>query len=336
MKPYTYSLLAAALACGMAQGAATAYTTPVGYITASINGNPTANVFGADTYVASTLVQPSVFAGAATVSPSGGKTITFSGGVPLALDGTYVLEITNGSQEGWWSSVVSSTATSVTVLDTFPAALDANVSISVRKFSTINSLFGANSPGFTDIDGVDTNPPDEIQILNPIDQSARTIVYVKDVAPDGWYDFVTSTPAGDEIIYPGTSVKIKRYGATPLSLVSSGEVKTTKTQVDIYPNYNWLGQTMATNGTLGSMSFVNQLVKFDGVGANDFLELLSPTQVASQYVALIPEFGGFMADFVTTADSSTVPIEGGTGYVIQRAASNPASVITIPAQVIAP
>jgi hypothetical protein len=334
MKPIIpFALLGALLAVGAADAAV---TDPVGYITTTIAGNVAANPFGAATYVAPTLLETAVFAGASTVSPSGGAVITFSGGVPLALDATYVLEISDGTQEGWWSAIASSTATTITAADSFPAGLPANVSVSVRKFSTVGSLFGANSAGFTDIDGVDVNPPDEIQILDPVTQAAKTIVYVTGVAPSGWYDFVTSSAADAEIIYPGTSVKVVRYGVSSLPLVADGEVKTTKTQVDVYPSFNWLGQPLATGGTLGGMNFVTQLVQFDGVAANDFLEILSPTQVASQYVALIPGFGGVMADFVTTADSSAIPIAEGTGYVVQRSAPNTASVVTIPAQVIAP
>ena len=253
----------------------------------------------------------------------------------MSLDATYVLEISDGLQEGWWSPVSSSTATSITVSDSFPAALAADVKVTVRKFATIYSTFGANSLGLNDIDGVDSNPPDEIQILNPLDQSARTIAYVTGVAPDGWYDIVTLAPADQDIIYPGTSVKIVRYAASDLSLVASGEVKTTKTQVDVYPNYNWLGQPLASNATLGSMNFVSQLNAYDGVEANDFLEILAPNQVASKYVALVPEFGCTMAYIVTTSDATNVPVVPVSGYIIQRDASKPATVITLPAQVIA-
>ena len=59
MKPYTYSILAAALACGMAQGAATAYTTPVGYVSLTIPAS-------ADSTVGQPLHRPTAFAGIST------------------------------------------------------------------------------------------------------------------------------------------------------------------------------------------------------------------------------------------------------------------------------
>jgi hypothetical protein len=342
MKPYTYSLLAAALACGMAQGAATAYTTPVGYITTPINGNTASNPSGAATYVSAPLVQPDVFAGATTVSPSGSNVATFSGSVPTTLDTSYVLEITSGPSEGWWTTVTSSTATSITVNDNFPAGLSAGEKISVRKHNTLLSVFGANTPGLKVVNNTNSPPYDTIEVLNPLTQATTVAVYVLaevGVAADGWYDFVSQAPLNGFVIEPGTAVKVVRQDASGLSLVSSGTVKTTKTQVDVFPNFNWLGQTLATGGTLGSMSFYNQIVKFDnGVTSNDFISLLNPDQSSDVFVAADPTLGigSIMANFVTAADATNEPIGGGEGYVFQRGASTPASVITIPAQTVAP
>jgi hypothetical protein len=335
MKTYAYSLLIAAAACGFA-AAETAYTTPVGYITTTINGNTSSGTAGASTFVAGTLVQPAVFAGESVGAPAG-TVLTFTAGVPDTLDGSYMLEITAGADEGWWSTVVSSTATSITVADSIPGA--GAVKVSIRKFNTVSSVFGNNAPGLAPFDGVSPSF-DNIQILDPITQASKTIVYVTGVAPDGWYDFVSSSPAENEIIYPGTAARVVRMGTTPLSLVSSGEVKTTKTQVDVYPNENWLGQSLAAGSTLGAMNFKDQIIKFDGVAANDFIELTRPDpgsgQPADLFVALIPAFGDVMANFVTTADATNEPIPEGTGYNLKRDGAGSPSVITIPAQVVAP
>ena len=338
MKPYTYSLIAAALACGFAQAVETAYTTPVGYITATIAGNAAANPSGAATYVSASLVQPTEFASAATSSPSGTTSVTFSGGVPTGLDGKYMLEITNGTQEGWWTTVVSSTATTVTVSDTFPTGLAADVQISIKKFSTVKSVFGSNSPGLNAFDG-GTTQADEIQFLNPLTGVVQTVVYLPEAisgSPDMWFDFVGGGSADDFIVYPGSAVRVVRYGATGLSLVSSGTVKTTKTQVDIFSTENWLGVPLAAGGSLGSMQFFSQLVKFDaGTTPNDFLDVLAANQVATSYVALAEELGGgYMMDFVSGLDSSATVLPEGTGFVLKRDPSQAATILTIPAQTI--
>src|SRR5690606_21887189 len=106
-----------------------------------------------------------------------------------------------------------------------------------------------------------------------------------------------------------------------------------------YPNFNWLGQSLATGGTLGSMNFYDQIVKFDnGVTPNDFVSLLNSDQSSVVYVAADPSLGigSIMANFVTADDATSIPIEEGRGYVFQRDSAGSSSVITIPAQVIAP
>lgn len=310
----TYSLILAAASCGLALGAETAYTTPVGYITTPVSGNVSGASSGASTFVSSGLLAPTFYAGASSSSPSGSPTVVLPTGVPLGLDGTYMLEIADGPQQGWFSTVVSSTATSITVLDNFPASLAANVKVTVRKFATIQSTLGANSLGL--------DATDEVQLLDASGPVLTTVVY-----SGGWFNFVTEEPADNYIIYPGTAIQIIRRGATALSLVQSGEVKTTATQVDVYAGDNWLGQPLATGGTLGPMQFATQ------IEATDFLQIVRPDVGAGQSIDSYVASGGTMFNFVTEADSTTEPIESGAGYSISRPVGG-ATIVTIPPQVI--
>jgi hypothetical protein len=85
MKPYTYSLLAAIAATGLASAADTAYTTPVGYTTQTL----TANVFN---LVGLTLQNPPVVSGNFETITS--TTLTDTGVTYAPVSGrTYVLEI---------------------------------------------------------------------------------------------------------------------------------------------------------------------------------------------------------------------------------------------------
>ena len=119
MKPIIpFALLGALLAVGAADAAA---TDPVGYITHDIAGNVAALPTGADTYLGPVLTNPVDYAGITTVDPSGLTTLTFASGVPATFDGTCYLEITSGTQEGWWSQIVSSTATTIVIADAVPA-----------------------------------------------------------------------------------------------------------------------------------------------------------------------------------------------------------------------
>lgn len=329
MKPITSFALLCALAA-MAQGAV---TDPVGYITHTIAANGTS----ADTYLSPTLVRPTEFAGASTVSPSGGATITFSGGVPTGLGTSYVLEITSGSSEGWWSTVVSSTATTIVVNDNFPSGLPSGVTVAVRKHNTLHSFLGNNTPGLIDFNGEDPN--DEVQILDPVTQAAKSYAWVTPAnsgTPNGvWFDLAESVEANDVVILPGSAVKVNRIGATPLTFVSSGTVKTTKTQVDIFANFNWIGTQLAVGSTLGAMNFATQLNPFDGESPNyDELQFVRPNQVAEPFAAV--NDGGFiMFDLANSVDGSNEPFAEGTGVVIIRT-GNPESTITIPGTTVAP
>lgn len=338
MKPFIpYSLLAAAALCGVAFGQS-ATTTPVGYITINIAGSGTAD--SADTYISPTLIQPTEFAGISNVSPSGGDLISFaSTSVPTGLDQTYVLEITSGAFEGWWSTVLSSTASSIQVNDSFPSGLPAGVTVSVRKHNTLGSFLGANAPGLITFDGVNDN--DEVQVLDPVDQVVKTFAYVsaEDLgAPEGaWFDLTQSEVANDFVIEPGSAVKVKRVGDANLSFVMSGEVKTTKTQVDLFTSFNWVGTLLATGQTLDGMTLNSQLIQFDGVSANyDELQILRSTQIVEPFAAIDDGSGGAtMFNLATSEVAGDEPFPEGTGVVILRT-GNPASTITIPGTVVAP
>lgn len=334
MKKYTYSLLAAALACGMAQAAATAYTTPVGYITHTVAPTVIGEYTFADSYLSPSLVNASKFAGQSDASPSGGATITFTGGVPTLVANLDVLEITEGAQEGWWSTVVSHTATSITVADNFPASLPTNTKIAVRSHSTIHSFLGNNNPGLIPFDGV--NQSDEVQLLNPATQVSVAIGWVTGVDlgdpnyPDGaWLELSQSVIANDFVIEPGTSVLVRRYDDTPKSFTSTGTVKTTKTQVDLFPSYNWIGTQLAAGSTFGGMNFHTSLNPWDGVSEDyDFLQLVRVNQTADGFAAV--DDGGLM--MIKTSDSTnadTEPFVEGTGAIIVRT-GNPSSTIVIP------
>ncbi len=335
MKPYlSYSLILAAAASGMAFGAETAYTTPVGYITHSIaaaGANPSA-----ETYLSASMVETAAYAGV-SISASG-NTVAFAGtSVPTTFDSTYVLEITSGPSEGWWSTVTSSTSSSIILNDVFPVATA--TSISVRKHSTLKTFLGNNTPGLVTFNGVDDS--DEVQVWDPVAQSAVPFAYISGVDladplyPNGaWWNLGTSAIANDYPIEPGSAVRVKRIG-TALSFTSSGTVKTTKTQVDLYTDFNWVGTPLAAGGTLNGMTFNTQLNQFDGVSENyDELSFLDPSQTARPFAA-IDGAPPTMYDLGNSVEAGTEPFAQGTGVVIKRI-GNPDGVITIPGTVVAP
>jgi hypothetical protein len=313
----SYSLLAAAMACGLAQGQTTAYTTPVGYLTTPIFGNVSGGPAGAATLIAPTLLAPATFAGATNAAPAA-NTATFASPtvVPAGLDSTYFLEIADGPSEGWWSAVASSTATSVVVADTFPSGLAATTKVVVRKFNTISSVFGATNSS-------NLAPGDFIEILNP-NLSITKIVYA-----NGWFDENSEAPADNFAIEPGVAVRVIRAGTTGLSLVTSGEVKVTKTQVDLLQGETWVGQTFAANGTFGAMNLGPQILGTDKV------EVYGVDGGTGQTVDVFVSAAGQMFNESSEAEADSFEVPDSSGVVIRRPAGT-ASTITIPAQVIGP
>jgi hypothetical protein len=177
--------------------------------------------------------------------------------------------------------------------------------------------------------------------LNPSTQAATIVVYVsKELTgadQDGWYDLSSSTLADDMVIEPGSAIKVVKYGSSISNFVSSGEVKLTKTQVDIYPDSNWVGTPLAGGGTLDFMQYATQLVTFDGANTDyDELQFINSDQTATIYSALDPALGAgnVMGNLADSSIASDVVFAEGTGAIIKRSSSGSASVLTIPGTVV--
>jgi hypothetical protein len=250
----------------------------------------------------------------------------------------YVLEIPSS---GWWSTVLSSTATSITVNDALPAGLPNNTAITVRKHNTVQSLFGENAPGIAPFDG-GTGEGDEVQFLTP----AGVLIAVSYVpasvtgtATDDWYAVGDNSLANDKIIEPGSAVLLKTASATDLTFTSTGTVKTTPTQVDVYPDLTLVSQPDAVGATLGDMNLATQMIPLEdpSVVPNDEIQLLSATGVLDGNVALGASVGGpGLGNLGTSGDASGIVLPGGTGAVYKRDAGQPASVITLPGSTVGP
>jgi len=120
-----------------------------------------------------------------------------------------------------------------------------------------------------------------------------------------------------------------------LSFVSNGTVKVTNTQVDIFPDFNWVGTPIAAGNTLNGMLFQNQLNQFDGVNPNyDELQFVRANQTVEPFAA-VDDGGLTMFDLTNSIPAGTEPFNEGTGVIIKRT-GNPASVITLPKTTVAP
>lgn len=255
------------------------------------------------------------------------------------MDSTYLIEITSGPSEGWWSTVVSSTATSVTANDAFPSGLAIGTTFSVRKHNTVLSFLGQNSPGLATFG---SPSPDEVQFLN-VDQSISAIVYATtaDGAPaDGWYFTSDFSSADSKVIEPGTGLLIKNASNTTITFTSTGAVKLTDTEVDAFPGLTLIAQTAAAGETIDNTGFPTEFIQFDGANGDfDQLQFLEPSQVLTSYAALAPGVAGpdaTMGNLGTGSPAGTDYFAEGVGAIIKRDPSRSASAVVLKGSVVAP
>ena len=340
MKPYT-SILAILLACGSAQAAVTATTTPVGYVSATVAG-ATGSVAGY-TWIATPLVQATTFAGqlVSWSTTSGHTTFTFSGNVPTTLGAESLVEVATGdANEGWWSTVVSSTATTITVNSAAPVSLSQTANVSVRPHTTLSSFLGANAPGLAP--GLDLTA-DEVAVLDGSTQLSNSYFYSTAAlgAPaDGWYDG-SGNPSDSVVIEPGYSVLVLKKGAGNSTFTTSGTVKTTKTQIDIYHGDNWVSPGNPVGTTLAALnldtgSTATGVLEGSDLTTDTFV-LTDLTQLSNSYFAADPvATGGYTGWFDGGGNpAGTVAVGPSTGAVIKRVYSGSA-VWTVPAVTVAP
>ena len=250
MKLPTYAILAAALACGFASATTTAYTTPVGYETQTLAP-------GSYNLVGVRLFSAPVAAG---VFSSGTSTTLVDSNAAFSLNSTtnYIVEFANGTTEYALGSQFSGTTLSGLT------GVDASLHIAyvVRPAATISSVFGAtNTAGLASSANADPGEADTVYLPQGTGY-VRVFysTYTDDMAYNGWLDVDTFAKIPDQVIDPLQGMFVlTAHTATPISLVTTGEIKKTPTAYHV-PNYFTLlgsmypaGATLTTSGLSSSV-----------------------------------------------------------------------------------
>ena len=215
----TYSLLAAAAACSVANAQTTAYTTPVGYY--NYDAKAGGNLF------VPALVEASAFAGAITASSSNTITVSSEAITANAFDAangyaTHYVEITQaGSNQGVVIDIASNTNSVITLASDISALnLAGTETISVRPHVTLkSSLAGAESML------VDYN---DSATFYKSDGSIATFYYI---GGGDWSSDFATVDGNNFPIVPGTGF-VLNVGAD-VALTVSGEVKESATVVQL-------------------------------------------------------------------------------------------------------
>jgi uncharacterized protein (TIGR02597 family) len=330
MKPYTYSLLAAALACGMAQGAATAYTTPVGYVSLG-NTAPAANNLptGTDIAIAVPLQRSAEWAGTVASVDSGAGVVTLSGTpgftanqwVPGAGFDPYTLCVEDGTKSGLVGLVTANGTDTVTV--SLPsgetlADITAGAKVTIRKGFTPSSLFAGNTL------------PNGIQLLLFDGTSGQNPASSNSYSYDSgsWTDDTSLDDVTHALLYPGEGFVLRNESGTNIAdLVVSGEVPTSNHRLvfgvtsgavgqDIFFSYfSPVGELIggvATGSQLASMvSNGDQLLAFDNAATG--INKASANSYSFD--------SGSWTDDTTLDDvTNTLILQGGVTYALRRQA----------------
>jgi len=248
----TYSILAAAAACGMALGQ-TAYTTPVGYITIPILG--TGGVGTQKIQIANQGLLPSGAVKYAGVAEAITSTYvedtqgTWAAGDYLHAGSlgpmvSHLVEITNGPLQGTMTWITATDDSSgagqrLYTSDDISAAGD-TASFRVLKTFDVSSLFGV-IPAATVLGGAGTiTAADTAQISDPLG-TPQTFWYKNAGGSTSTWGWKASTlPSGvgavdvpKIAIHPNDGIMIYRKQSGNGSLVISGDVKTQNTRVRV-------------------------------------------------------------------------------------------------------
>lgn len=331
------------IACALAGTVASATSTdPVGFITHTINGT-NGNAPTSLSLIGPSLVRPIEYTGTTTADPSGLTTLTFPSGVPTTFGPADVLENT---ATGWWSTVISSTDTTITINDNFPSTGGGNATISVRKHNTIHSFLGDNNPGLSEFNGSNISTVDLVQILQP-NQAVQSYFYspAPPAPTAGWYAVVGFAPSNDVPILPGTAIIIKTSSATDLVFQSTGGVKETPTDIDVYTGLTIIIQPDAVGATLAETDFGDDIFQASApAGTYDLLQFLGPVdgggnQAFTSYTAAAagtPFPQGTPIAVATFTDASSVVWPEGAGAVLNRNGANPDGILNLNGSTVSP
>lgn len=298
MKPYTYALIAAAAACGLASAAETAYTTPVGYY--NFEG-----VTGGNLFVPS-VVNSAAFSGILTGDSSTTLTLAansltagaFNEGAVFA---THYVEITSGPNAGVALDIVSNTDSVITLADDISSLnLVGNETITIRPHVTLKSAFAAAESSLAAYTDSAT--------FYLADGSDVTYIYGAD-GGTGWSSDFATADGNLRPLAPGSGIVL--FLSSNADLAVAGEVKTGPTVAMLSAGkVNIVGPVNPLVGTatpLNDTGFGDLAAFTDGIT----VYVPGPLDTSTSYVPLGD--GTVSSDFATP---TTDTIQNTTGAVV--------------------
>lgn len=300
MKIYIpYSLILAAASCGVAFGAATAYTTPVGYETVTLAPN-TYNLTGVR------LFKPSVAAGTFD-SFSSSTLVDNQAAFSLVATTNYIVEFPSGATiTALGSNFSGTTLSNLTGINASYVG-----PYIIREALTIASVFGAsNAAGIAS--SPNANPTEADLIYLPdgvggfvqvfystfVDTEAATVE--EQQLFFGWLNATTFAKAPNEVINPERGYFVQTQASiAPVVFTVSGEIKKTPTTLIANDSFSLIGGVYPAGATLATS------------GMSGFITGSPNANPTEADVILLPDgAGGFTQGFYSTfVDSEAATVE---------------------------
>lgn len=323
MKSISYSLIAAAAAVGMAFGADTATTNPVGYVTNSLQ--PGFNLVGL------TLVSASTVTGdIETVNGSqiGDTDINLQTSLPAGR--TYILEITSGAAQGMVQEFTAVSGGTIT-LPAAIAGVAADDKYRIRVAPTLEEVFGSTLQSQGTATGSDivwlANGPgvfDRYYLNKPLFGAASW----KKINDNGTETAAPNTPL---VYLDGFFVEVK---STAKDLVLSGEVRGEATSVFLGTGFNAVGTVFPVGSTLANSNLATTLQAQGTATGSDIVWISSGAGSFTKYYFNKPLFGAGSWKRIN-ADNSEVNVDGASvqlssGVFIERKGAAKSVLVTSP------
>ncbi|MDP3851284.1 MAG: hypothetical protein Q8Q59_12320 [Luteolibacter sp.] len=300
MKPYLFSLIAAAAACGLAS-AQTAYTTPVGYVTQALTPSKF-NLIGL------TVQTPVAVAG--DLEDVTGAVLTDSDVVDFAAvltpSRTYIIEITSGTAFGASQDFVTVSGSTVTLPGAITGLANGD-KYQIRVAPTLETVFGTTTSVLQK--GAVSGSADIVYLPNG---SGGYLQYWQNLA-GSWRNFIGGSAASNiPVIYLDGILIQKRAAAA--SLVFSGEVKTIGSTTAIIKGFNPIGSVYPAGSTLQNIGLADDLLKGAVAGSADIVHIPNGSGGYTLYwLNLASSWRNFIGGGAAPAD---IPLT--TGFFIEK------------------
>lgn len=323
MKTYTYALLLAAAATGLAVGQ-TAYTKPVGYATSTLAQGY--NALGL------TLQSPALASG--TFETVSGNTLTDTGVTYAPVAGkTYVLEITSGAikgviQEVLAASISGNTITTPSNLQTL--GLTTSDTYTLRVAKTLEEIFTTTplASGGVLAAGVNSGVGDVVWVPTGTGSYDQYFLHTS----GAFRRAATTTPTPNVPIVYADGFLVQKRGATPSPFTVSGEVKTVGTNSVAIQGYNLLSIVAPAGLNLFNAGLEDDIAAGVNAGVADVVWVQQPNLTYNKYFRHTS--GNWRAEGTTVnlTQAQTEAISLSSGILVQHRAATPINIdLNVPA-----